>query len=666
MTCNNEGYAVLNASRNVHADLAVAIVGMGPRGLSVLERLLIDLTEHPTTQRVLIWAIDPDEPGAGRIWRTTQPEWFMMNTAAGEVSVYSSGPDGGPARAGAGPSLAEWLTHHPDPRWSALGPNDYAPRPVYGQYMHEAFNNFVANAPDNVIVVPVPARVKRIERRDGKQIVITDHDGLSVEVDKVVLSTGHPRNRPNAKERRFVEFAEHNPGLRYLASDSAADLRLDSIPPGEPVGIIGLGLSFFDVLMTLTVGRGGRFEARADGSLRYHRSGREPRVVAGSRSGLVMLARGRNQKAPSYRYEARFASAVAIAAARRRAQRHGGSAQLDFLRDVLPLLRLEVENVYYVTAVRRRQGAAAAERFASLHQRLVRIGQGDQVEQLCAEFGIADLPPLDLERMARPFENEKFSGPEEFHDRLLALLRDDLAEAAQGNLDGPLKAALDVLRDIRGSVRQAVEFAGLLPASHNEDFLGWYNPINTMVSAGPPAVRVAQACALIDEGILTVVGPHLEIECDTTTSQFALSSPSVCDSRRLVNVLIDARIPRPSVRLDSSDLFTQLLDDGRISEHINTDPISGTKFESGGVAVVRGTLRAIDADGHADPNLFAVGIPTENTRWFTQIGNGRPGPLTGFHVDADAIAKQILAPLTAKPTVIQASPARKPLTRVSG
>jgi metal-dependent amidase/aminoacylase/carboxypeptidase family protein len=40
--------------------------------------------------------------------------------------------------------------------------------------------------------------------------------------------------------------------------------------------------------------------------------------------------------------------------------------------------------------------------------------------------------------------------------------------------------------------------------------------------------------------------------------------------------------------------------------------------------------------------MYALGVPTENTRWFTQIGNGRPGPLTGFHADADAIARDAL------------------------
>lgn len=658
---------MLKASLSGQADLNVAIVGMGPRGLSVLERLLIQLAEQPVPGEVLIWAVDPDEPGAGRIWRTTQPEWFMMNTAAGEVSVYSGGPDDGPHRAGAGPSLAEWLPHHRDPRWAALGPNDYAPRAVYGEYLHEAFENLVAHAPDNVTVVPVPARVDRIERQGEKSLLVTDHNGLTLAVDKVVLATGHPKNLPGAAEQSYLRFARQHPGLGYLHSDSAADMRLDGIQAGEPVGIIGLGLTFFDVLMALTVGRGGEFRTGEDGTMRYVPSGHEPRIAAGSRSGLVMLARGRNQKAPTYRYQPRYASQIAIAAARRRAQRRCGSAQLDFVDDVLPLLCREVEHGFLTTHVRQRRGDAAAELFAARYEKLVRTGTPDAIGKLCGEFGIADLPKIDLERLARPFEGEKFSGADDFHRRLVTLLRADVAEADQGNLGGPLKAALDILRDIRGSVRHAVDFAGLRPDSHRDDFLGWYNPINTMVSAGPPAIRVAQACALIESGTLTVVGPHLDVTCDEESGRFALSSPDVRDSRRLVSTLIDARIPRPSVHHDSSPLMRQLLADGMISEHVNTDPVSGGRFESGALSISRGTFRVVDAAGRADPHLYAVGIPTENHRWFTQIGNGRPGPLSGFHVDADAIAVQVLAPLRALArSRAMTSPADRPVTRIAG
>lgn len=63
--------------------LSVAIVGMGPRGLSVLERLLVRLSSRLPTRPVVIWAIEPVEHGPGRVWRTDQPGWLTMNATAG-------------------------------------------------------------------------------------------------------------------------------------------------------------------------------------------------------------------------------------------------------------------------------------------------------------------------------------------------------------------------------------------------------------------------------------------------------------------------------------------------------------------------------------------------------------------------------------------------------
>lgn len=627
------------------AGLDIAIVGMGPRGLSTLERLLVRLAGHPSAV-VRIWTFDPGQHGAGRIWRTDQDECFMMNTAAGEVSMYSGDPDDGPPRAGAGPSLHEWLSAHTDPRWSAFEPSGYAPRAVYGEYLREVFDNLVSHRPDNVTVHPVRARVDRLERhRDGMRLV-TD-TGAATVVDKVVLTTGHPATVPSREEQELLDHADGRSDLRYVRGDSAADMDLTSVAAGEPVGIVGLGLTFLDVVMALTVGRGGLFETDRAGTLRYEPSGREPRIFAGSRSGLPMLARGVNQKAPKYRYRPRFLTEAALAVARRRARWATGSAQLDFRLDVLPLLTLEVEHVYYTTLVRNRAGELAAERFARRHLTSAGLAEPEATGMLLAEFGIADATPIDLERMARPFSGRRYEDTDDFHRHVVELLRRDLADAVQGNVDGALKAALDILRDTRGFVRAAVDFGGLRPCSHRDDFLGWFNAINTMVSAGPPAVRTAQVCGLIEAGVLSVVGPATEVGRDPDGAGFVLASAQVGGSRRVVTTLIDARIPRPSVRLDRSPLTRQLFADGLITEYVNIDAVIDDRFATGAVATTRSPFHVLGADGRPNPHLYVLGIPTENQRWFTQIGNGRPGPLSAFHADADAIAHDLLTGLPA-------------------
>src|SRR4051812_35422785 len=216
-------------------DLDVVIVGAGPRGLSVLERLLTRLTDAPRKGEVRVHLFDPCKPG-GRVWKASQSKFFLMNTPAGEVSMFSGPPDDGPTRAGSGPSFAEWLVAHP--RWSGIGPDDYGPRAVYGEYLGTAFEAMVANAPSGVVVRHVPESAVALTREYGLTTVF-GAGGTTVTADKVVLTTGHPRVTPDTAEKTLLTFARQRVGLTYLRGDSAADMPLGVIAPGEQVGVIG-------------------------------------------------------------------------------------------------------------------------------------------------------------------------------------------------------------------------------------------------------------------------------------------------------------------------------------------------------------------------------------------------------------------------------------------
>jgi FAD-NAD(P)-binding protein len=618
--------------------LRIAIIGMGPRGISVLERLALRVPDEPG-RRPLVFAIDAVQVGCGRIWRTDQQPWFTMNTVAGQVTMYSGAPDGGPDRAGAGPCLSEWLSRDPDEELASIGPDGYAPRVAYGHYLRHVYRSVVDGLPEGMAVEPVTARVTALNPvpGGGYELELSDRSD-SLVVDRVVLATGHPIARPGPVEQSLADFAAARSGLRYLAGDSAADLPLDDIPPGTPVGLLGMGLGCYDILLSLTVGRGGTFHRDACGVLGYRPSYREPRIFAGSRSGVPILARGANQKPPDHVHTPVVFTAEAVRTARARA----GARGIDFRTAIMPLIQSEVDHTYLTTLVRSRAGVDAARSFANRHARILRHG-GSKAE-LLAEHGLAPDAGLDLERLARPFEGRRFTDPAAFHGVLLDLMREDVREAKRGNVDGPVKAALDVLRDIRNTIRDAVDFGGLTPPSHRDDFLGRYVPMNALLSAGPPVERVEQLTALIDAGVVTVVGPGTRFEADPVLDVFAVHSPVVDGSRRDVTVLIDARIPQPDLRRNTSVLWRDLVDKGLVSQFVDCDPVTGEVFETGGVAVTPSPFHLLDRAGEVVPGVHVLGLPTEHTRWFTQVGSGRPGMRTLFLRDADSIAEQVLAP----------------------
>ncbi|MBD0709481.1 MULTISPECIES: FAD/NAD(P)-binding protein [unclassified Streptomyces] len=621
--------------------LRIAFVGMGPRGLSVLERLAARRAEEPTGRPVEVFAIDPYEAGAGRIWRTDQSPWFLMNTAAQEVTMFSGPADEGPHRPGAGPTLGEWWAED-DP--VGAEPQGYAPRAVYGRYLTYVMGRIEENLPPSVTVHRVPARVICADRartedgRDGVAHRLRLDRGDVLTVDRVVLATGHPINRPDPDQRAWQRFAhEHStPGrpVQYIVGGSANEMPLASIPAGASVGILGMGLTFYDILTELTLGRGGTFTEGVDGLL-YLPSGKEPRIVAGSRAGVPLLTRGANQKGPEHRYRARLFTAERMAALRAEA------APLDFRESVLPWLLAEVNLVLLGTRIRQVHGPEAAAEFTEKAvQALDERPDPRVLERLASGYRVDARPLTGLDALARPFADCRFGSPAEYHKVLTEWLRADLFEARQGNAEGPMKAAADVLRDVRQTIRTLVDFGGLTPASHRW-FLADFGPVAAMISTGPPQQRSEQFLALLAAGILEPVGPGARFTADPVEARFAVESVQVENSWVPLDAIVDARVPTTDLEADQDPLIRGLMVDGEIRTFTNAADGAG-EFPTGGLDCTDSPFHPVRADGSVDTSTHVLGIPSEHTRWFTQVGSGRPGPWGSFTRDADAIAGALL------------------------
>jgi uncharacterized NAD(P)/FAD-binding protein YdhS len=110
-----------------NVDPTILIAGAGPRGLSVLERLVtIGGTIESPPSGLTVEIVDPYEPGAGRIWRSDQSGALLMNTVIGQITIF--GHDPAEPEEDAGPSFWEWLQEQTDPELLALEANGYAPR----------------------------------------------------------------------------------------------------------------------------------------------------------------------------------------------------------------------------------------------------------------------------------------------------------------------------------------------------------------------------------------------------------------------------------------------------------------------------------------------------------------------------------------------------------
>ncbi|MGW0877385.1 FAD/NAD(P)-binding protein [Streptomyces sp. NPDC002740] len=625
----------------------VCVIGAGPRGLCVLERLSANARSIPQGSTVHVHVVDPYPPGPGRVWRTDQSPHLLMNTVAGQISVFTDASVDMRGPLEPGPSLHEWAValtagesgdDHPAhvlEEARALGPDTYPTRAFYGRYLRWAYRRIVDGAPAGLTVTSHRCRAVALDDAPdgphGPRQRVTLADGTLLEdLDAVILCQGHLPARPDTAEQELLSQVRRR-GLRHIPPANPADVDLDVLAPGTKVLLRGLGLNFFDYLAQLTVGRGGSF-TQVSGRLTYHASGQEPLIHAGSRRGIPYQARGENEKGPHGRHEPLLLTLDRIAQLRRT---HDGSGA-DFKDDLWPLISREVEAVYYATLLRSRGDTLHAQRFQADY---LGAGWGQRhTDAVLDAYGIGDKDRWDWELLAKPYRNREFTGPQDFTGWLLDYLRQDAAEAKSGNVSGPLKAALDVLRDLRNEIRLAVDHGGLHGDSYRTDLDGWYTPLNAHLSIGPPARRIEEMAALIEADTLRIVGPDIQVAVDRTG--YTASSPLVPHSAVRVDALVEARLPVITLNRTDDTLLRHLLDTGQCTAYrIRTR--SGDTYQTEGMAVTERPFRLIDASGRAHPRRFAFGVPTESVHWVTAAGI-RPGVNSVTLTDADAIARAAL------------------------
>jgi hypothetical protein len=534
---------------------------MGPRGLSVLERLLVRLCGRAPVGGVVIWAIDGVEPGCGRVWRTDQPGWLTMNATAGEVTVLSPDNDvlGSDTPAGA-PSFADWTSQAPD-----AGPHlqsaEYPDRRHYGRYLRNVFEQLRSRAPASVRVQPVLGTATGLHQVGGSRWLTVEPGARRLRAVKIVLTTGHADLHLTSAEQELREHADSYRGLQWVGPGLVSEMALSQIPAGVAVAVRGMGLTFYDVLRSLTLGRGGRFGRAADGRLCYLPSGREPRVCAGSRGGLPFLARARVAQPPQTAPAPVALTGERLAVLRAAAVETRGTPQLDFAAEVEPLIQIEMDCAYYASLVRSRFGEGAAEGFAEAYRRSLEHTHPPDpraVGEVLASYRLEKVTPVGFEASARPFDLRGFPGRRDFRRRLLRVLGDDVVESDRGSRSSPRKAAMEAVRALRPVLPSVVDFGGLLPGSHR-DFLTRWAPMSFVLSAGPPASHVEQLAALVAAGVVEVVGPAAEFTVDRANRCFMVGSPAVRHSYRQARVLLEARTPTTDIRRDRAPLVRQLL-----------------------------------------------------------------------------------------------------------
>jgi uncharacterized NAD(P)/FAD-binding protein YdhS len=599
-----------------------AIVGLGPWGLSVLERT-VSLARR-TDRAIRVHVVQPGALGGG-VYSQAQPDYLVLNNACGQLSLFATPDEPGdrPYALGLHPWAVQrgyrWVGHECriGTDGEPLLATDYLPRRLMGEYLAWFYTTLVADAPPNLEVVRHQAAVVDIvpDVRGGERLFLDD--GRELDVGDVVLTSGHTWNDEPPVSPAVVHYRRPYP-VEYFDT---------LFTPGVPVAIAGMGLVGFDVLTALTVGRGGTFDDVGDRK-RYVRSGKEPDIYLYSRSGIPYCAKSAHGVDPYGAYRPVVCTPEEFAALAERA-RSGRGPRVDFRNDLLPLLYAEMQARYHTHSATRRGGRGESETVRDrLRTAWVEGHYDKEIEDLEAVYGAFD-PTAHL----FAGEERHYTSSSDYQAQVYEMIESDLDEAlTEGG--SPVKAAQEVLRILRDDLRSVIEFGGLSLESYVDFQSNVRGRINRM-EAGPPPLRSQQLLALLDEGVVRMpFGPAPEVEA-MADGRVALRSTQLDrPSAATVNGVIRGHLDLPSLSRSVSPLLKSLYTKGRLTQ------LSYGDTPVGSVAISE-DFHPFDMEGRLQQHLSLLGVLTEGARYFTHY---LPSPQSRLRaiLDAEACVEAII------------------------
>ncbi|MGH3696925.1 MAG: FAD/NAD(P)-binding protein [Pseudonocardiaceae bacterium] len=584
----------------------VAIVGLGPKGLYSLERLVAEFCAHPLEAGLRVAVFNRSGYfGASPVYNPEQPDYILLNTGTGKIDLW--GVDDPPMAAGRGPDFSSWYQEEFAPQAPLTG-DEYLPRAVVGRYLHHGFRRIISHLPSGMEVSCFVGEVVDIvSNGTGYALSHVDSTGLIHEmpVDKILLATGHSQVRPGAEECGYQRFATQHRQASFIPFVYPVVATLSEIPAGARVAMKGIGLTFIDAVLALTEGRGGVFERTPDGCLSYRVSGHEPQaIIPFSRTGLPMTPKPHDLS--SALRPLTFVTPHRLAGIRRRSR----EGKIDLEADVWPLVELEMELEYYRVAMG--DGSERSELEAC-------DGDAEAMERVIHSF-LRSHPGqerFDYRSVVDPVGGWHVGGGPGFHSFVELYMEQEIVRARLGLSRSAVKAAISIWREVRSALSPFVRFGGLTPESHRR-LMEQYFPLLKRVVFGPPIVGVEKLLALQRAGILDFSAARNPRVC---TDEFngcfelrceSISGESIPGAASRAEILVDARYPRVDILRDVTPLYRNLRRRGMIRAFENRSAVEYVPaYRPGAIDVTEEMRFVVDEGGSSNQDIAVIGIPTE-------------------------------------------------------
>jgi hypothetical protein len=592
-----------------------------------LERVVAYARKGPSSRSIRVHLVERRKAGPAQ-FDPTQRDYILLNIVCGQASLFPDPASLVGCAPTEGPSLYEWALRRGlcldddgftvGERGRPIGPDDFLPRRLYGEYL-QWFREFLIGQANSYVEIREhrTSAIDLTEADTGLTIVLSDE--TRIRADYLFLAVGQI---PEPSKTGGLDASR-----RHITRPYPLPEQLEAVAPGETVAIAGLGLSSVDAILALTFGRGGRMETRGGVNL-YVPSGREPRIVAFSRSGLPY--RSRPALGAALKYDAVVFNPENIDALR--AER---GSKLDFDSDVLPLFLTELRVAYRRAMHAQDHGWDASRDVLNQMRSSFLAGRLnsylDRRDELAGRFDarVAYFGAIPFDADTGPLRNSK-----SYQHWYRTWLGDDLGQAQLGVSRSPLKAALEICREFRDVIRHAVDFGGLSDQSSEQFFSLHAETINRIV-VGPQKERTAEVLAVMDAGILNVpLGPSPTATWDGSSKQWKLRSSRLrTEHEAVADWMYSAMTSRLHSLHDDADIVGAMARKGLLTQ---LRPDSSIVHA---VAVDR-SYHPVSQEGAADERIWVMGLLCEGVTFYNGYLTSA-GKFDRSYYDADCAVGQI-------------------------
>lgn len=562
--------------KNKRTTTRIGIIGLGPKGLYALERLLANLAQVDLPYSVEIHLFNKSNSfGAGDIYNPAQPKYLLMNYVNGFINMWT---EQSPKAIVSNPrSFVQWLKAHAEefPEETAY---TFSARATVGRYLSEGFQELLQACPPRAKIITHVGTVKSLKEKNKHYTLSYEaaYDAREKSLEgfqQVLIASGHPavNDSQAISKANQVDFI-------YPVTQ-----RLSHIPAGATLAVKGMGLTFIDAVLALTEGRSGTFEYDSNQELIYKKSGQEPATIYPfSKSGALMIPRGNTYGKPTHTpfyFSEKEVKKLPVQ-----------DGKYDFENQLLPLIAQEFTAVYYDKV---------------FSQKGLQLNLVEDFTKVQAQIDTFHVQFPAEERF--DFQHFLFSNPTapNTHERTLKSLEENIKAAELGMEHSPIAATAKLWRELSGLFNEVYQFGGLSPQSQRL-FLQHYAGHFNRVSYGPPIKNMKKIKALAQAGIIDF--SYAKNPSFSSTDSITLTYPTTDETVR-VDYLIDARIPKYSLEHTADELYKSLLENGLIQPYINTHSTESS-FQPGCLAI-DSNGHPLAKDGHANEQLTFIGTPTE-------------------------------------------------------